>query len=208
MSEATSVETSPTIANLAEALSKAQGELKNPAKDAVNPHFKSRYADLATVRNAVFPVFSKHKLSVIQLPVELAAGPGLVTILAHSSGEYIRSSMLLRAVKSDPQGIGSAMTYARRYALQSVAGVAADDDDDGNAGSHAPTQQQAADAAAVAKHEQALRGSKTAAELETAGKLIGLDKTLTDEGRGYLRTVFGECHKRFPAKTANTDIPV
>lgn len=129
------VRRSLTIAQLAAAMAKAQGELKNPPKDSVNPHFKSRYADLATVRDAVVPVFARNGLAVIQLPCEMDDAPALTTLVTHTSGEWLETTIRLRPGKLDPQGVGSALTYARRYALQSVAGVAAEDDDDGNAGS-------------------------------------------------------------------------
>lgn len=131
--ETTTVRTSPTIAALAKALSAAQGEMKNPPKDSVNPHFKSKYADLATVRDTVIPALSKNGLAVIQLPTEIGGEPALTTILTHSGGEFVESTMLLRPSKKDPQGVGSSLTYARRYSLQSMVGVAADDDDDANA---------------------------------------------------------------------------
>lgn len=131
-----SVRRSGTIGKLALALAKAQGELKNPPKDSVNPHFKSRYADLATVRDTVLPVLARHGLSVLQLPCEMDGHPALTTVLMHGeTGEFWESTILLRPGKLDPQGIGSALTYHRRYSLQALAGVAADDDDDGNAAS-------------------------------------------------------------------------
>lgn len=132
------VRTSGNTADLAAALAKAQGELRNPVKDSVNPHFRSRYADLATVRDAVFPVLSAHGLSVVQLPTETPDGPALTTLLLHSSGQWIETTGLLRPIKADPQGVGSALTYSRRYALQSIVGVAADDDDDGEQASRTP----------------------------------------------------------------------
>jgi hypothetical protein len=135
------VRRSLSIANLAGAMVKAQTELKNPPKDSVNPHFKSKYADLATVRDAVIPVFVKHGLAVMQLPCEMDDAPALTTLVTHTSGEWLETTIKLRPGKMDPQGVGSALTYARRYALQSVAGVAAEDDDDGNAASR-PAQQQ------------------------------------------------------------------
>jgi hypothetical protein len=141
-----SVRKSLSLSKLAMALCKAQSEMRNPPKDSVNPHFKSRYADLATVRDTVMPVLTKNGLSVLQLPCECDGAPALTTLLMHESGEYVETTMLLRPGKTDPQGVGSALTYARRYSLQSLAGVAADDDDDGNAASrpthNAPVQQQ------------------------------------------------------------------
>ncbi len=130
-----SVRRSGAVVKLAFALAKAQGEMKNPPKDSVNPHFRSKYADLATVRDTVMPVLNRHGLSVLQLPCECDALPALTTILMHESGEWVETTMLLRPSKMDPQGVGSALTYARRYSLQSIAGVAADEDDDGNAAS-------------------------------------------------------------------------
>ena len=138
-----SVRRSGSVVKLAMALAKAQSEMKNPPKDSVNPHFKSRYADLATVRDTVMPVLNRHGLSVLQLPCECEQQPALTTILMHESGEWVETTILLRG-KSDPQGVGSALTYMRRYTLQSIAGVAADDDDDGNAANRTsqPAQQQ------------------------------------------------------------------
>lgn len=135
----TTVTHSPSIALLALALAKAQGGMKNPAKDSANPHFKSKYADLANVRDAVVPALSANKLALTQIPTEATigdvTGPALLTMLIHESGEFIQTISWLRAQKNDPQGVGSAMTYIRRYAMQSMAGVAAEDDDDGNAAS-------------------------------------------------------------------------
>jgi hypothetical protein len=137
-----SVRRSGTCNKLATALVAAQAEMKNPPKDSVNPHFKSRYADLATVRDTVMPTLVKFKLAVLQLPSELDGHPALTTILMHESGEWVETTIGLRPVKNDPQAIGSALTYARRYALQAIAGVAAEDDDDGNAASPPRANQQ------------------------------------------------------------------
>ena len=144
-SSGTTVRRSQAVGKLAAALAAAQAEVRNPPKDSVNPHFKSRYADLATVRDAVLPVFTKHKLSVLQLPCELGDAPGLTTVLLHESGEWVETSVRLRPVKADPQGVGSALTYMRRYALQALAAVAADDDDDGHAATARPPARPAPD---------------------------------------------------------------
>lgn len=158
-----SVTKSDSIANLAAALVAAQAELRNPPKDQNNPFFKSKYADLATVREYVVPVFHKHGLAVTQLPTTVDGEPCLCSILVHKSGEYISTTIQLHAVKKpvkaerpgqqeqakptepqhDPQGVGAAITYARRYALQSIAGITADEDDDGNeaSGHTAPRHQ-------------------------------------------------------------------
>jgi hypothetical protein len=136
---------SETIGELAKALAVAQGEIQNAKKDSENPFFKSKYADLAAVRDACQGPFSKNGLAVIQTPksviTEDATIIGLETLLCHSSGEWVSEELSAVPVKTDPQGIGSCITYLRRYALASFAGVAAEDDD-GNEASH-PAQQPA-----------------------------------------------------------------
>lgn len=122
---------SESIASLAAALAKAQGEMHNPVFDSNNPFFKSKYASLAAVRNAVIPVFAKHGLAVSQL-LRAGENASVETILMHASGEWISEILELPVAKRDPQGYISASTYARRASLQSIAGVVGDSDDDGN----------------------------------------------------------------------------
>jgi len=127
---------SESIAKLSEALAKAQGEMGHAQKAADNPFFKSKYADLPAVIDAARSHLSKYGLSVIQVTDFTPDGISLITQLNHSSGEWIRGSYPVRPVKQDPQGFGSALTYARRYAYQSMVGIATSlDDDDGNAAS-------------------------------------------------------------------------
>jgi hypothetical protein len=132
---------SPSIAALAAALAKAQGEMEGAAKANVNPHFKSKYADLASVWDACRAPLSKHGLSILQ-PVR-ADGPHVTvtTILAHSSGEWIEESLTMTAQQNTPQGVGSAITYGRRYGLAAMVGIAPEDDD-GNAASAQPAARQ------------------------------------------------------------------
>jgi hypothetical protein len=126
---------SESIKELATALAKAQAEMKNPAFDASNPHFRSKYASLAAVRDVVIPVLAKHGLSISQMPLyDIGSGcAGCETIMMHSSGEYQSSTLLLPCDKLNAHGVGSAQTYARRYSLMGFAGVVGDEDDDGNA---------------------------------------------------------------------------
>jgi hypothetical protein len=135
---------SPSIAALAAALAKAQGEMEGAAKGNVNPHFKSKYADLASVWDACRGPLSKHGLSILQ-PVR-ADGPmvTVTTILAHSSGEWIEEALTMTASQNTPQGVGSAITYGRRYGLASMVGIAPEDDD-GNAASAQPARQVSGD---------------------------------------------------------------
>lgn len=127
---------SEQLGDLATALAKAQGEMEHASKDKLNPHFKSKYADLGSVWDAVRVPLSKHGLSVLQLPTVDAGVVSICTILMHSSGQYIEATYALPAMKNDAQGFGSAITYMKRYALTGV-GVAPEEDD-GNAASAKP----------------------------------------------------------------------
>ena len=123
---------SETIGKLAEALSKAQGAMKPAIKDSDNPYFKSKYADLSSVWEAIREPLAVNGLSISQL-LESGVGNGdsitLTTILMHSSGEWISSSVTAKPAKSDAQSIGSLTSYLRRYSLSAIVGGYADDDD-------------------------------------------------------------------------------
>ncbi len=127
---------SDTIASLAAALHKAQAQVEFAKKDAVNPHFNSRYADLWRIWQAAKPVLVANGLSILQT-FEKSDGETVtvVTTLLHVSGEWVSSALTLKPTKPDPQGIGSAITYGRRYGLSSILGIVADEDDDGNGAS-------------------------------------------------------------------------
>ena len=138
--------TSAEIGELAKALAAAQGEMTAASKDASNPHFKSRYATLASVWDAIRGPLSRNGLSVSQVLETPDAGPGVIvrTMLLHSSGQWIASRYVMPIPdKLTPQAVGSAITYARRYALSAIVGIAPDDDDDGNAASVTPARQEA-----------------------------------------------------------------
>ena len=130
---------SDSIASLAAALAKAQGEMENASKNSQNPHFKSKYADLAEILNTVRPVLSKHGLAVTQFPAFESGTAHVETILTHASGEWMSGTCSAPVQKSDPQGVGSALTYLRRYSLAAVCGLA-QEDDDANAASKGPKQ--------------------------------------------------------------------
>lgn len=121
---------SDSIAALAAALAKAQGEISGAKKDEENPFYKSKYADLASVWDACREPLSKHGLSVIQTTgFDSKDQFTLFTVLAHSSGEWIESAYPLNPVKNDPQGMGSCVSYARRYSLAAIVGIYQVDDD-------------------------------------------------------------------------------
>ena len=129
------------IGKLAEALAAAQGAIKGAAKDKTNPHFKSQYADLTAVWDACREALAKNKIAVIQAPRYDDGRLILHTTLAHSSGEQISGTFPVTPVQNTPQGLGSALTYARRYSLASMVGVAPEgEDDDGNAASSGATK--------------------------------------------------------------------
>ena len=124
------MKTSEQINEIAEALAAAQGEISNPNKSAENPFFKSKYADLAEVLNVVRPAFSKHGLSVVQMPYSsYDGGIGVTTMISHKSGQWMQGSLELplQVAKNVNQDAGSAITYMRRYALAAAAGVAQED---------------------------------------------------------------------------------
>lgn len=120
---------SPEINELATALSKAQGEMGGASKDAANPFFKSKYADLGSVVHALKQPFADNGLSYSQFPIAEGDKVGVETILMHKSGQWMSSSVLFKPTKQDVQGAGSVITYARRYSLQALAGIPSEDDD-------------------------------------------------------------------------------
>jgi len=113
------------------ALAKAQAEMKNAPLNKVNPHFKSKYADLASIRDSVIPALTANGIAVTQTPEFHDGNWVLVTTLRHSGGSFIDSAYPLTIDK--PQAMGSQLTYARRYALAAMCCISADEDDDANA---------------------------------------------------------------------------
>jgi hypothetical protein len=122
--------TSDSIQKIAPALVAAQDEIRFAIKDSTNPHFKSRYADLGSVIEAVKKSLNDNGIAFIQTPTESQIGTlALSTRLIHSSGEWIEDTAICPLQKNDPQGYGSALTYMRRYSLASITGLYQDDDD-------------------------------------------------------------------------------
>lgn len=121
---------SESIAKIASALSKAQGEIAGALKDSNNPFYKSKYADLASVMSAIRDPLSKNGLSYVQ-PIKISETGGMIieTILMHESGEWVSSECPVKVMKDDPQAMGSSLSYFRRYTLSALVGVAQIDDD-------------------------------------------------------------------------------
>lgn len=130
---------SEKLAELAKALAKAQSEMTAALKSSENPHFRSKYADLSAVFDACKEALNRNGFAIVQRVENDPNGACVETMLLHSSGEFVSSKCWLPVAQKTAQAYGSAITYARRYGLTSLAGVAADEDDDGNAAS-APAQ--------------------------------------------------------------------
>lgn len=136
------MQTSDSITAIMPALLKAQAAFAPAVKAKVNPHFKSKYVPLDAVLDAIAEPLRTHGIAILQPTAIIDARTVLVTRLVHESGEWIEGRYPVHPVKADPQGEGSALTYARRYALMAIVGIAPEDDD-GNAAVKA-TQREAA----------------------------------------------------------------
>ena len=124
-------------ATIAAALVAAQADMPVIGKDAVNPHFKNKYATLDTIIETIRPVLAQHGLAIVQSATPNEAGTAITvtTTIIHTSGETVAGSAYIPLAKLDPQGAGAALTYGRRFSLSAVLGLAVDDDDDGNTAS-------------------------------------------------------------------------
>lgn len=171
------MEKSTSIKNIAQALSEFHKRIGKIKKEANNPFFKSKYASLSNILDNIDTPLSESNLVVTQFPT---ANNGLTTILIHTeSGEYMQDTYDMHPVKNDPQSIGSAITYARRYALGAILSLNIDDDDDGNAAS-----QTGKATSTIAKTSQVNKGDsiideKTMQSWEDAVSAIGTLEGLT-----------------------------
>ena len=128
---------------IAAALAAAQAQMGPALKDSANPAFKTKYADLSSVMAACMPALNSHGIAVIQPPYDDDTGRYVKTILMHGeTGEVLECRVPLIVGKNDMQGYGSAVTYARRYGLMSMAGIAPDDDDGAAAAKSPPMIEQ------------------------------------------------------------------
>jgi hypothetical protein len=176
------VRTSEQINELAKALAAAQGEMKNATLNKTNPHFKSKYADLAMIRDTVTPALSKHGIAVVQGTDTEENTIVVFTRLIHSSGQWIESRFPIPYDK--PQTMGSGITYGRRYTLSAVANIAADEDDDGNAANDkaatAPEPKYARSAIVRQEYERLQKGIH---QIETTGNLEDLKMFWTNNAK-------------------------
>ena len=165
---------SESIKQLASALAVFHIKVDVIKKDAKNPFFKSTYASLSNILDAIKIPLAESDLSFSQHPM---GENGLSTILMHKSGEWIGSHFTMKPVKNDPQGIGSCITYMRRYALAAILGLNIDEDDDGNAASTPSKHSNSASSDNINIDEKQWLNPKTEqfnkakAYLETGGKI-------------------------------------
>ena len=171
--------TSETITKIAPALLKAQKAITFAAKDAKNPHFKSTYADLPAVIDAVKSALNDNGIMFMQTATDSEPTTlRMTTRLIHESGEWVEDTATMPIAKTDPQGYGSAITYARRYCLAAITGLY-QDDDDGNKTKPAPAKPEAPAALVESAKEAAMQGIKA---YETFWKsLQATDRALLNE---------------------------
>lgn len=161
---------SESIAELAKALSSFQREVKQPQKNGVNPHFKSKYVTLDDTIKAINETAPNHGLSYIQTPINDDNGIGVITVILHESGQFIEfPPFTLPLDKKTPQGAGSALTYARRYSISSAFGLVSEEDDDANGATPQQTKTQ--------PKTPAVTIATLKAKWEVlAGNIVGFDK--------------------------------
>ena len=168
-------ETKAPHQSITAALAAAQAEMGKALKQANNPHFRSKYADLGSVSDACLPALNKHGIAVIQPTLDDETGRYVETRLIHASGESLSCRVPLIVQKNDMQGYGSAVTYARRYGLMCMAGIAPEDDDGNAAAAAAPKEQprqrrEEPTDRAVAEATQYLTGAESMDDLKQAFK--------------------------------------
>ena len=157
------------------ALVKAQKAFGPALKSSTNPHFKSRYADLSACVEAVIDALNDNGIALIQRNIECESGVCVETVFVHESGESLSSGPLhVPAAKQDPQGYGSALTYARRYSLMAACGIAPEDDD-GNAATSAKNAQKPASKPDPA--QEVINGVKAGDASGAASYLAGLSES-------------------------------
>lgn len=202
------MEKSETITKLALALVAFQKDMGAVSFDANNPFFQNKYATLAALVAHAKPLLASNKLAVSQLT---EGEGGVTTILMHESGEYMFSTLTLKPSKDDPQGRGSAITYARRYGYASILGLVSDDDDDGNAATAtAETAKPASKPAAkkpLTKAEAYAAAKKRIAEATTADQLLALTDRV-DESDKFTEPQKRELKGIISARTDQIDIGV
>ena len=173
---------SPTVGKIAEALCAAQAELPAAIKGRVNPHLRNKYADLNAIYEAARETLAKHGLAVVQTMQPTDGKAHVRTTLLHKSGEWIAGELVMPLDRNGgPQGMGSAITYARRYSLSAMIGIVTEEDDDANA---AQGRGKAAQAKVKAQRQEAKASNADPMSNAQRAKLFALAKeVMPDAGR-------------------------
>lgn len=201
---ATKAEDPPKHKTLAEAFAAAQADFPKVEPDATNPHFRSKFVTLGHLLAKVRPILNRHGLAVIQLPARGEDGkPTLRTTILHTSGERIEADALLLLPKQDPQGMGSALTYMKRYALAGALGISDQEDDDGNAAT--PPALTAEGAQALAEEAVAATRAERI-NADRVASIIDRLKNLYPDGKGA-GAIFGAAGLNAPTKPISQAIP-
>lgn len=173
------MQSSDSIKDLASALAKAQAAMGGARKDKNNPAFRSKYADLSSVAEAIDAAIEPHGLSYVQVCHERENAAAVETIILHASGEWMSCGILpVPVTKHDAHGFGSALTYARRYSLSAAFGVVPEDDD-GNAAAAAAPRAVPRKADSIPTAEQQSLTMDWCATIEAAGSMAELQETFT-----------------------------
>jgi hypothetical protein len=190
------------INEIAGALAKAQGKMESALKDANNPFFKSKYASLDSVWEAIRGPLSSNGLSVIQTIEGSGDSINITTTLAHSSGQWISSSFPIVVGRPKPQELGSVITYMRRYALSSLVGVTADEDDDGNAAQEQAKKQ-------PTHEENARKHHSIAKDKISKGECNSLEVAILefDDAIEYRKRLLDSCKKEYGDIQHFADLP-
>jgi hypothetical protein len=180
------------LGELAKALVQAQSEMENVKKGAENPFFKSKYADLASVREASIDILNKHGLCIIQT---MGNGDGkvkVITTLLHSSGQFIRGELGMVPAKNDPQAIGSVISYFRRYSWQAIIGLSAEDDDANSATAQPANQKPIVSRPVATKAPQKAPQAKKASDgsITLCPEKVGQKEGKKSNGSTFVRTFF------------------
>ena len=199
---------------LAEALAAAQNEMINARNNAKNPHFRSDYADLSAIRNAVIPHLSKYGIALVQIPGNTEKGISIKTVLKYRAEEMNCGTLEIEVPKgrgNPAQAMGSALSYARRYSMASICAVASSDDDDGNS-LHESTDLRPAQAAPKKSPPKKAAPKKAApkkAAPKKADKPAGFDATAYPplieflKGSAYMDSM-GQLRRIFDGKNPKT----
>lgn len=185
---------SESITELAKALSNFQGKMTAVKKDATNPFYKSKYATLDTIWETIRTLLAENGLSVAQTMDYYNDKSTLQTTLYHTSGEWISGTQLVNPVKDDPQSLGSAISYARRYSLSAILGIVADEDDDANIATKPDAKNIPAGKPDVAEASPPQKSEPTisATQIKKIYASVKERGITSDQAKAYLKKVFNK----------------